>query len=148
MCRELLGEMLRQHRDIFAAFAQGRQRQRDHVEPVIKIGAELPSLDHLRERHIRRRNHADVHLHRATFSEALELALLERTQQLGLKIEGHLADLVQKNGAAVRGFKLARAARYRARERSASVTEELAFEQSLRNRRAVDRDERFVAAVA
>src|SRR5438552_2547809 len=59
-----------------------------------------------------------------------------------------LADLVEEERAA-RGLREAPVApRDRARERALLVTEELALEDRLRNRRAVDRHERTLRALA
>src|SRR5258708_31901106 len=49
-------------------------------------------------------NHTHVHFHRHVAADALELALLQHAQQLLLRAERHLADLVQEDRALVRGF--------------------------------------------
>ena len=41
------------------------------------------------------------------FAEALELALLQHAQQLGLQVERHFADFVEQDGAAVGQFEFA-----------------------------------------
>ncbi len=84
----------------------------------------------------------------ASFAQPLELALLQRPQQLGLQIQRHLSDFVQKNGAAIGRFELARPAGHRAGKCAAPMAEKLALQQRLRNRRAVHGDERLVAAIA
>src|SRR5206468_2163741 len=61
--------------------------------------------------------------------------------ELGLHADGHLADLVEKQRPAVRLQEQALARRPRIRERSLDVPEQLALEQGLRDRRAIDRDE-------
>jgi hypothetical protein len=57
-----------------------------------------------------------------------------------------LADLVEEHGAAVRHLEPAAPFGHRAGERAPFVTEQLALEQRLGERRAVDRDERPVRA--
>ena len=42
IARALLQEVAREQRDVLAAFAQRRQAQPDHVEPVVKVLAEQP----------------------------------------------------------------------------------------------------------
>jgi hypothetical protein len=68
------------------------------------------------------------------------IALLQHAQDLGLRGGRHVADLVEEDGAAVALLELAQALRGRAGERAALVPEELAFDEILRDRRAVDRD--------
>src|SRR5207302_4771766 len=63
-------------------------------------------------------------------------------QQLDLRRRRHLADLVEKQCPAIRQLEAARAPLGRAGERAFLVAEDLALEQRLGNRRAVDRDER------
>ena len=76
-------------------------------------------------------------------ADALELPLLEHAQELGLERERHLADLVEEQGAAVGHLELAGLARHGAGEGALLVAEELAFEQGLGERGAVDGDERL-----
>ena len=42
-------KMAHEQRDVLGAFSQGREAQREHVEPIIKIAPELPPLHHLRQ---------------------------------------------------------------------------------------------------
>ncbi len=88
---------------------------------------------------------ADVGLGRVLGAQPHELALLQHPQQLGLHGEGHLADLVQQQGAAVGQFELALAGLHRAGEGAALVAEEFGLQQRLGDRRAVDADEGPVA---
>ena len=82
----------------------------------------------------------------ARAAEAHELALLEHAQQLGLDRRRHLADLVEEQHAAVGLLDASRLGGDRAGERAALVAEQLRLEQLVGQRRAVDRDERPVAA--
>ena len=81
-------------------------------------------------------------------ADRAHLALLQRAQQLGLQRERHLADLVEEQRAAVRLLEQALAALLGVGERALRVAEQLALEQRLGHRRAVDRDERAVLARA
>ena len=65
-----------------------------------------------------------------------------------MRRQRHIADFVQKNRPFVALFKLADALGGGAGERSLFVTEQLAFEQIFRNRRAVDGQERPLAEAA
>ena len=78
--------------------------------------------------------------------DALELALLQRAQQLHLHLDRDLADLVEEERPAVGELEAPRLAGHGARERAALVAEELALDELLRDGRAVDLDERLVLA--
>ncbi len=73
-------------------------------------------------------------------------AFLEDAEQLGLKLERHLGDLVEQQSPAVRGAEEALAARRRAGEGALLVAEQHRLEHRLGKRGAVDRDERAVLA--
>jgi hypothetical protein len=77
----------------------------------------------------------------------LHLTLLENAQQALLHGEAHLADLVQEERAAMRGFDDADAVAYGAGERTTRVAEEFALEERFGERTAVDGDEGCVATV-
>ena len=79
---------------------------------------------------------------RAVAAEPGDLPLLQHPQQLGLRGERQLADLVQEQGAALRGLERALARGDRAGEGTPLVPEQLALDQVLGQRRAVDGDER------
>ena len=72
----------------------------------------------------------------------------QHAQQLGLAAEAQVADLVQKQRAAGGQLELALAALVGVGEGPFFVAEQFAFEQRLGDRRAVDGDERLVAAAA
>ena len=75
-------------------------------------------------------------------AEPAEAALLQHAQQLDLRRRRHLADLVEEQRAAVGQLEAALPAIGGAGEGALLVAEDLALEQRLGNRRAVDRDER------
>ena len=78
-------------------------------------------------------------------AEPLEAALLEHAQQLGLRDQRHVADLVEKQRAVVGQLEAAGLAIVRAGERAFFVAEDFRFEQRVGQRRAVDRLELGVA---
>ena len=121
---------------------------RDDVEPVVEVGAEALLLDRLLEIGVRRRDEPHVDLDRRRAADGDDLALLEDAQQLHLDRERRLADLVEEERAAARDLEHAVLVADRAREAPLHVAEELALEQVLRQRAAVDRDERGVRPAA
>ena len=79
-------------------------------------------------------------------ADALELALLQHAQQLGLHRRRDVADLVEEQRAAVGELEAAELALDGAGERALLVAEQLALEQRLGERAAVDLDERAARA--
>ena len=86
--------------------------------------------------------HAHVDFLLGAAAEPAELPLLQHAQQLDLRRRRHLGDLVEEQRAAVGELEAAGAAIGGAGERALLVAEDLALEQRLGNRRAVDGDER------
>ena len=82
-------------------------------------------------------------------ADALKLVFLQNAQQLRLGEERHLADLVEKERAALRHFELADlAALLRAGERPFLIAEELAFKEVIGDTRAVDGDKGILVTPA
>ena len=103
---------------------------------------------HPKEVAVRRGDEADVDLDRLRTADPLELLLLQDAQQLRLKLERDLADLVEEQRAAVGHLEAADLLGDGAGEGAPLVPEELALEETGRNRGAVELHERAVAAVA
>ena len=95
-----------------------------------------------------RRHNADVDPHCLVFTNPLQFPALEKTPQLGLKCQWHLANLIQKQRAAIRRFNTSCPALYGASERAARVAEKLGLRRCLRNGGAVQRDEGSVSPLA
>jgi hypothetical protein len=94
---EVLAEVLDQEGDLDLALAKWRHRQRDALQAVVQILTEAPPLEELRELAMRRRQETDIHLDGLRAADPLELPRLKNAQQLGLQLEGQLADLVQED---------------------------------------------------
>ena len=120
----------------------------DDVEAIVEVFAELSLLGEPQQVAIGGGDDADVDLDGLRPADALESAFLEHAQQFGLHGQRDLADLVEKDRAAVRQLEPALALTGRAGERPLLVAEELAFEQRLRQGRAIDGDERGVRGAA
>src|SRR5262249_13295739 len=108
-------------RDILAARAQGRRLDREDVRPVVEGPTETAGLDIAKEIPVGGRD--DPHVHRSALglADALEGALLEDAQELGLQIERDLTDLVEKQGSADGNLEAAGPLPHRARERAARM---------------------------
>ena len=98
-----------------ARVAQRRQRDRQHVQPVEQVLAELSrACTSSSQVPVGRRDHADVDADVGRAADALERLLLEKAQQLGLQRRHHLADLVEEHRAAVGRSRAGRASAGRA----------------------------------
>src|SRR5690606_11450754 len=78
-------------------------------------------------------------------AHAHERAGLEHPQEFHLQLRGHLGDLVEEDGAAVRALEEALVLPVGAREAAALVAEQLALDELRRDRAAVERQERRIA---
>jgi hypothetical protein len=144
---EAVDEVADERVDVFGPFAKRRYGDRKHVQAVVQVVAEVLRFDHLVEMPVRRSDHSHVDSDRPRPAESLELLLLQHPEQLRLQLERDLAHLVQEERATVGHLETADLLRDGARKRPPLVTEELALEQSRRNGRAVDLDERPIATV-
>jgi hypothetical protein len=100
------------------------------------------------ERLVGRGDDADVDLDRLIAADALKRAALQDAENLRLRGRRHVADFVEEDGAVVALLELADALRGGAGERAAFVAEQFAFEQLLRDGRAIDGEERLGVAFA
>ena len=101
----------------------------------------LPAADLGLQVLVRRRQHARVDLDPVGAADRLHRLFLQHAQHLGLRLQAHVADLVEKDRPAVGDLELAAPIGDRAGERAAHVAEQLAFDQLLGNRGAVHFDE-------
>src|SRR5262249_29789412 len=118
------------------------------VDAIVEVLPHATLSDTLRKVHIGRADDPHVDLDAAVRADLLDLALLEDAQQLQLHVERDALDLVEEQGAAARQLDLADAIVDRAGERPALVPEELALEQGIGERGAVDRHEAAALALA
>ena len=139
---------LRQIEQIFLVLAQRRQLNVEDVQAIEKIIAQMALGDRIFRNLVGRGQHAHVDRGFALAAQAAQLAVFQHAQQFGLRADRHLADFVEQQRAALGQFEAAGAALQRAGERAFFVAEDFAFDQRLRNRGAVDGDERLRLARA
>ena len=123
--------MIDQRGNVFAALAQRRDLDVENIQAVVKIRAKFPLLDQLLQVLVGRRDDAEIDLDGLIAAHAHNLALLQNTQQVGLRLQADVADLVEKNRAALGDFELALLAILRAGERAFLMPEEFALQQRL-----------------
>ena len=93
--------MAHQRRNVGAALAQRRQPDRRDVEPVEQVLAEQALPDQLRQIAMRRGDDAHIDPDRRASADRGVFAFLQHAQQPGLRLERHVADLVEKQRAAL-----------------------------------------------
>ena len=95
-------EVLRQRGDVRLAIPQRRHLDRDHVQPVEEVLAELALGDRLREVAVGRGDDAHVHQDRLASADRGDLPIGEGGEEPDLLVQRHLSDLVQEQRATVR----------------------------------------------
>ena len=123
--------------DVLGAFAQGRHENRHHVESVVQILAKCPSIHRRFQIAVGGSDDSHVHPQGLAAADPLQFAFLQHPQQLGLKRRGNVADFVQEQSTAVRLLEAALTLVNRPRERAFLVSEQLRFQQIVRQGRAV-----------
>src|SRR5215469_12156676 len=99
--------MLDQSWDVFTPLTQRRQNQRKDVDSMKKVLAKF-AVFHLRfEVAVGRNDDAYIDTDRFFPSNPLNLFFLEHAQQLGLHLERHVSDLIEKDRSAFRLLELA-----------------------------------------
>src|SRR5215471_12544645 len=139
-------EIPHQERQVLTPLAQRWQRYRKDVEPVIEIFPKVAGGYMLDQIAVGCRNDTHIHaggLHR---SQALEFAVLQYAQELGLQVEGEFADLVQEDRAGIREFEASYLAGEGAREGALLMPEEFTLDERRGQGRTVDFDQRPVFA--
>ena len=138
---DLLKEGLGHRQDVLAPVAQRRQADLEDPQSVVEVLAELAAGEGRFEIAVGRRHDPHVRFHRPRRAEALELALLQDAQELGLDGRGHLPHLVEKQDAPRGLLDAAGPRRDRPGERPLLVPEQLGLQKVLRQGGAVERHE-------
>src|SRR5205823_5248730 len=116
------------------------------VEPVIEIGAEALLFYKFSEVLLRCHDDSTVDRYQLIRAQALDLSLLQHTQQFGLERHWQALDLIQEERPTVCPLDLSYPPPGRAGERPRLIAEHLAFEQLLGNTTAIDRDKLTLAS--
>ena len=134
--------------DVLEPLAQRRHADLDDVHAVKQVLAELALGDQRREILVSRRQDAHVDRRFPGLADRPHALLLDDAQQLDLHVQRQVGDLVQEQRAALGGLDQALLVGDRAGEAALLVAEQLALHQLGRDRAAVHRHERPVAARA
>src|SRR6185295_3956016 len=104
------------------------------VEAIEQIFAEAALRDFFPQVLLGRTDQADIDINSVVPTNTLKLPLLEHPQEFHLDDRRDFTDLVQKQSASMRQFKSSSPLTERARKGAFLVTEQLCFEQRLRQR--------------
>src|SRR4030095_16256036 len=123
--------------DVLLALTKRRDLDRKYVQAVEQIGPEGAAPHFFGEVPVGGRDHTRIYPDGVRTSNAFEFLFLKHSQQLGLRLQRQLADLVEKNGSLVRELKTSFLLRDCARESALLVAKQLALNQACRQRRAI-----------
>src|SRR2546426_5496260 len=123
---------------------EGRQGDPEFVQTVIDILAE-PAGPHLSvEGHIGGGDDPCRHADRALAAERLDLSFLQRAQELRLRREGKVDDLIEKKSPLCGKLEVPLLSLMGTRESALLIAKQLRFDQGVRYGAAVDRDKRLL----
>ena len=88
---------MHQQRDVLRPLAQRRKQDREDAEAIVQVFAERLLADGLEQVAVGRRDDADIDFDRGRPANPLELAFLQDAEQLRLRLERELADLVEED---------------------------------------------------
>src|SRR5688572_32284659 len=98
---ETTGKVLREDGDVRLPLPQWRQPQGHHIEPIVEILTEAAVLDDGFDVHVGGCDDSRIDSADRVFPETAELARLQSSQQLCLKREARVRDLVKEQRPAV-----------------------------------------------
>ena len=140
--------MLQQAALVLAQVAQRRDRHGEHAEAVVEVGPEAAGPNLLLEVAVGGGQHPRLAQARGGLAHALELAVFQHAQELGLQLQRQLADFVEEQAAVACILEIAGAVGVGAGERALGVAEQRGLDQVRRNGGAVQREIGFGRARA
>src|SRR4030095_3162705 len=101
LLREQPREGVDQQREIRAPFAQGWQKNRHYIEPVIEILAQLSGFKKRLQRPVAGSQDPDIDLDRTAGAHPLEFPFLKNSEELCLQMQWQIADFIEKDRPAI-----------------------------------------------
>lgn len=124
--------------DVLGPFPKRRDAHRGHVEPIVQVATKGAGLYAFGQVAIGGRDDTHVHLAGRRGAHPHDFPVLQNPQKTGLHGQGQLSHFIQKDGAAISDFKIARLAPAGSAGKGAGiVAEQLGFGQRFRNAAAV-----------
>ena len=118
----------------------------DHIKAVEQVFPEVAVTDQFFQILVGGGDDAHVHMDRRGATHPVELILLQHAQQTGLGLQRHIADFIEKQGAAVGLLETPDPLAVGAGESALLVAEQFRFDQVLGDRRHIQRHEVLLAA--
>ena len=124
-----LNKRASQLRKILAPCAERRHRDLHHVKPVEQIVAKRAALDRILQIGVRQSDQPRINFDRFPSAQPFKFAMLDHSQQLCLRVQRKMGDLIEHQRAAISGFEATGLGLCRSRKCAALVTEQLGLEQ-------------------
>src|SRR6266850_2227245 len=136
-----LDKMFHQRWNVFAAPPQRWQREGKHIQTIVEVAAKFVALHHDSQIPVGRGYKPNVHLVGSGAAQALELLLLQDTQQFGLQSRRNISHLVQEERPFICQFETTNLLRDSAGKSASLVAKKFAFQEIERNGGAIQLDE-------
>ena len=121
--------MFRQRNNVWPPFDQRRQFDGKGREPIIEVFAKFTASGTAGQVDVAGRNYTHVHSHYFGSSQALNLFLFQKTQQLGLHSQRQFTNLIEEKSSVMRQLEPANAGLSGAGESASLVAEQFALQQ-------------------
>jgi len=148
LSRITFDERQQQDADVVRPFAQRRDRDRHHEQPMKEVAAKRGAFPQRIDLQVGRGNETHVDAPNPRLTEPAILLLLQQAQQLHLCGGRQRVDLIEKQRAPLRGGDQAFGRLLRSGEGACLMAEQLVFEEMIRHRAAIDWHKRPRAARA
>ena len=139
-------EIIEQPQPVVAQIPQRWRGQGKDRQAMVQIGPELAAPYRPAQIPVSGGNNACPGLPGLGFADALIFAVLQYTQQLGLEVDGQLANFVEKERATARVLEVAGLAVAGAGKGPFRIAEQRGFDQRGRDGRAIEGEKRFPRA--
>ncbi len=101
LAAEFAEELARQQRDVLLALAQRRHKKRNHIEPVEEVFAEVALGDLFFEILVGGGDEAHIDAQGLRAADGRKQLVVERAENLGLRLQAHVAHFVEEERSAV-----------------------------------------------
>ena len=136
--RVLTDEMPAQGLQIFRALPQWLDPQRELAEPVEQVAAEPALFDAVTQWLMGGRDQSKIRVLFLLSSKWAEASAFQHPQQFGLQSHGHVADLIQEQGAAIRLRQQTFLGSVGTGKRTLGMAKKFTFQQRVRDGGAID----------
>src|SRR5271166_301110 len=121
--------------NVIEALPQGWNLDGKSAETVVQIFAEFPLAHEAQQVRVGGGDDTGIDAHDFGAAQTLQFFLLQKAEQLGLKAQRHLSDLIEEKRASLRRLNSSRVGLQGSGKSAARVSEQFGFEQVLGNGR-------------